>query len=115
MVPMYTCCFASYGLNDDNVEALSFTVTRIGDKSNEVVHRDWIWRINPITGEEAEEKDLDAFLDKNIKFLSKNYKDTAVSMLETTVPLEKCVKCNCGQYLYRNITYENFMEAQKHV
>jgi len=112
-VPMFTCCFTAYGKSESNVEASSFTIVRIGDRSNEVVYRDWIFKEDPITGKVNDMKDIDKFLDKNIEFLAKNYKGTSVYNTDGVVPLEKCTRCDCGQYLDRVITYEDYIRGAK--
>ena len=63
-IPMYICCCASYGKNNNNIEAVSFVITRIGDRSNEIVYKDWLWLKDPVTGEVADEEIMEEFVDK---------------------------------------------------
>ena len=109
--PMYSCCFTTYGKGEYDVEAASFTVVRIGDRSNEIVYKDWLWKEDPVTGKINDMKAIDKFLDKNVNFLAKNYKGTTVCCTDGVVPLEKCTNCDCGEYLYRTITYEDYIRG----
>jgi sRNA-binding regulator protein Hfq len=110
-IPMYTCCFTTYGKSDYDVEAASFSIVQIGDKSNKVVYKDWLWREDPITGKVSNMENIDKFLDKNVNFLAKNYKGTTVYCTNGVVPLEKCTSCGCVEYLYRSITYEDYIRG----
>ena len=111
-IPEYTCCVAFYGEDEGMPEAVSFAITRIGDKSNNVVHKDWLYLEDPETGRMLDEGDMTTFIDKNVDIIKNTYPGTGVSHISEMLPLEKC-NCGCGGYLLRVINYEDYLRGLK--